>query len=258
MLARTRTAARRLLMAPPAASVITAQRRALATTAPQRFERAPIREARQLPDGARVAVGGWVKSVRRHKAVNFVNVSDGSCLADLQLTLPAGDESKLAGVAVGASVFAEGVLREVPGGTSRRVELHPESLELLGGCDPQTYPLQKKYHSLEFLREHLHLRARTNTFGAVTRVRNALRCGLRAYWCKRRRSRVESARLLTVLLCCGYGPQPRIARVLPGERLPAAPQPDSDLERLRRRGRAVPHREERYGHTVQLVRNAVC
>lgn len=168
--------ATRRLLAPQLA---TAQRRTLASTSRQ-FARSPISEARQLPDGARVAVGGWVKSVRRHKAVNFVNVSDGSCLAELQLTLPADDESKLVGVTVGASVFAEGVLREVPGATTaaahpRRVELHPESLELLGGCDPQAYPLQKKYHSLEFLREHLHLRARTNTFGAVTRVRNALR-----------------------------------------------------------------------------------
>jgi asparaginyl-tRNA synthetase len=151
-------------------------------------ERLPIRQARQLADGDRAAVGGWIKSVRKHKSVTFVNVNDGSCLAELQLTLPAEDalaagdgplRVSLADLTVGASVFAEGVLREVPG-KHKRLELHPERLEVLGTCDAQDYPLQKKYHSLEFLREHLHLRARTNTFGAVTRVRNALRCALLA------------------------------------------------------------------------------
>lgn len=146
-------------------------------------DRSPIRLARTLKDGDRVAVGGWVKSVRKHKSVTFVNVNDGSCVAELQLTLPSEHDVTsgassldvdLDDIAVGSSVFAEGVLREVPG-KQKRVELHPQSLQVLGKCDVQEYPLQKKYHSLEFLRENLHLRARTNTFGAVTRVRNALR-----------------------------------------------------------------------------------
>ncbi|TYZ57343.1 hypothetical protein PybrP1_010548 [[Pythium] brassicae (nom. inval.)] len=192
--------------------VAAAQRRTLAST-PRRFARSPINEARKLPDGAQVAVGGWVKSVRRHKAVSFVNVSDGSCLAELQLTLPADDESKLAGVAVGASVFAEGVLRELPGAAAhpRRVELQPESLEVLGGCDAQAYPLQKKYHSLEFLREHLHLRARTNTFGAVMRVRNALSQGLHVYFQENGFLQLHSP-ILTSNDCEGAGEQFRLAK----------------------------------------------
>ncbi|RLN84994.1 hypothetical protein BBJ28_00003094 [Nothophytophthora sp. Chile5] len=145
-------------------------------------QRSSIRAARQLESGARVAVGGWVKSVRKHKSVSFVNVNDGSCLAELQITLPAEDadgesgglSAKLGDITVGSSVFAEGELHEVPGGKQKRLELHPSTLEVLGKCDTQKYPLQKKYQSLEFLRENLHLRARTNTFGAVTRVRNAL------------------------------------------------------------------------------------
>lgn len=146
--------------------------------------RSTIRDARQLDSGSLVAVGGWVKSVRKHKSVSFVSVNDGSCLGELQVTLPAeGTEeaaartlgAKLSDITVGSSIFAEGELREVPGGKQRRLELHPSTLEVLGKCDTQTYPLQKKYHSLEFLRENLHLRARTNTFGAVTRVRNALK-----------------------------------------------------------------------------------
>jgi asparaginyl-tRNA synthetase len=141
--------------------------------------RATVREARQLDSGSLVAVGGWVKSVRKHKSVSFVNVNDGSCLGELQITLPADETAgapsvRLGDITVGSSVFVEGELREVPGGKQKRMELHPSSLEVLGKCDTQAYPLQKKYHSLEFLRENLHLRARTNTFGAVTRVRNAL------------------------------------------------------------------------------------
>lgn len=143
--------------------------------------RQSIREARQLADGARVSVSGWVKSVRKHKSVTFVNVNDGSCLAELQITMPADATSaSIAAVAVsdltvGSSISVQGVVRDMPGRQQRLVEIHPESWQLLGACDAQKYPLQKKYHSLEYLRENLHLRARTNTFGAVTRMRNALR-----------------------------------------------------------------------------------
>lgn len=206
--------------------------------------RRPIRQARALADGERVAIGGWVKSVRRHKSVTFVNVNDGSCLAELQLTLPgeeqlaagAGTDSlavDLADLTVGASVLAEGVLREVPGKT-RRLELHPETLRVLGTCDARDYPLQKKYHSLEFLRENLHLRARTNTFGAVTRVRNALRWAALAPPTRCRGVALLNDRDLL---------QPGPARALPGERLCAAPQPDPDVQRLRRRWRDVPDRQ---------------
>lgn len=155
--------------------------RAVSTKALSR--RSSIRDARLLDSGSRVAVGGWVKSVRKHKSVSFVNVNDGSCLGELQITLPAEESeaaatqslgAKISDITVGSSVYAEGELREVPGGKQKRLELHPSTLEVLGKCDIQKYPLQKKYHSLEFLRENLHLRARTNTFGAVTRVRNAL------------------------------------------------------------------------------------
>lgn len=179
------------LLGSPKTSLLRSEaRRSLAT---QLGERLPIRHACKLADGERVAVGGWVKSVRKHKSVTFVNVNDGSCLAELQLTLPAEDELaagtraldvNLGDITVGSSVFAEGVLREVPG-KQKRVELYPETLKVLGTCDAQDYPLQKKYHSLEFLRENLHLRARTNTFGAVTRVRNALRYELAGYACVR-------------------------------------------------------------------------
>ncbi|KAF1795796.1 Aminoacyl-tRNA synthetase, class II (D/K/N)-like [Phytophthora cactorum] len=156
---------------------------------------------------------GWVKSVRKHKSVSFVNVNDGSCLGELQITLPAEDTegatsgalgAKLTDITVGSSVFAEGELREVPGGKQRRLELHPSKLE--------TYPLQKKYHSLEFLRENLHLRARTNTFGAVTRVRNALGQGLHSYFQENDFLHLHSP-ILTSNDCEGAGEMFRIAKI---------------------------------------------
>ncbi|KAF1795779.1 Aminoacyl-tRNA synthetase, class II (D/K/N)-like [Phytophthora cactorum] len=139
---------------------------------------------------------GWVISVRKHKSVSFVNVNDGS----------SND------ITVGSSVFAEGELREVPGGKQRRLELHPSKLEVLGKCDTQTYPLQKKYHSLEFLRENLHLRARTNTFGAVTRVRNALGQGLHSYFQENDFLHLHSP-ILTSNDCEGAGEMFRIAKI---------------------------------------------
>ncbi|POM60692.1 Asparagine-tRNA ligase [Phytophthora palmivora] len=183
--------------------------------------RATIRDARQLDSGSRVAVGGWVKSVRKHKSVSFVNVNDGSCLGELQITLPSEETgeaaaqtlgAKLSDITVGSSVFVEGELREVPGGKHKRLELHPSALEVLGKCDTQRYPLQKKYHSLEFLRENLHLRARTNTFGAVTRVRNALGQGLHSYFQENDFLHLHSP-ILTSNDCEGAGELFRIAKI---------------------------------------------
>ncbi|KAF1318671.1 Asparagine-trna ligase, partial [Globisporangium splendens] len=188
-----------------------------ANGAGKRLARSTINDARKLDDGARVAVGGWVKSVRKHKSVNFVNVNDGSCLAEMQITLPAsGGEGAaldvdIADITVGSSLFVEGVLRQVPGGKQKRMELHPDTLNILGKCDAQVYPLQKKYHSLEFLRENLHLRARTNTFGAVTRVRNALSQGLHSYFQENDFLQLHSP-ILTSNDCEGAGEQFRIAK----------------------------------------------
>ncbi|OWZ23857.1 Asparagine-tRNA ligase [Phytophthora megakarya] len=178
--------------------------------------RSTIRDARQLDSGSRVAVGGWVKSVRKHKSVSFVNVNDGSCLGELQITLPSEETAdaavaKLSDITVGSSVFAEGELREVPG-KQKRLELQPSTLEVLGKCDTQKYPLQKKYHSLEFLRGNLHLRARTNTFGAVTRVRNALGQGLHLYFQENDFLHLHSP-ILTSNDCEGAGEMFRIAKI---------------------------------------------
>ena len=127
--------------------------------------------------GQEVEVRGWVRTRRDSKKdFSFVELNDGSCLANLQVVIDAAVpdfERTIQDVTTGASVAIMGVLRESPG-KGQRIELQATSLKVLGTADPQSYPLQKKRHSFEFLREIAHLRPRTNTFGAIARVRNAL------------------------------------------------------------------------------------
>ncbi len=124
----------------------------------------------------RVKAEGWVRTKRDSKNVCFLELNDGSCLSGLQLVI---DKEKLTSldktldqISTGASVVAEGELVKSLGG-KQKVELLVENLDLIGKCDPD-YPLQKKRHTIEFLREKAYLRARTNLFGAVTRVRNTM------------------------------------------------------------------------------------
>ncbi len=120
--------------------------------------------------GTTVTAGGWVRTVRDQKTFAFIELNDGSCLANLQIVL---NGALPADVTTGASLLVTGQLVESQG-KNQSVELKASDLRVLGACNPETYPLQKKRHSFEFLRTIAHLRARTNTFGAVARVRNAL------------------------------------------------------------------------------------
>jgi asparaginyl-tRNA synthetase len=126
------------------------------------------------PDQA-VTIQGWVRTKRELKGFAFMEVNDGSALANLQVVIDGSFpdyEAVLKQITIGASVSVSGRLKASEG-KGQRIELLPESLEVVGGSDPETYPLQKKRHSFEFLREIGHLRSRTNTLGAVFRVRNA-------------------------------------------------------------------------------------
>ena len=124
--------------------------------------------------GESVTVRGWVRTARHSKGVSFLEVSDGSCFAGIQVVadpeLP-NYESEVKSLGTGCSVMAEGelVLSE---GKGQRLELRASAVTKVGGVDDD-YPLQKKRHSFEFLRTLAHLRPRTNTIGAVMRVRNA-------------------------------------------------------------------------------------
>jgi hypothetical protein len=127
-----------------------------------------------------------VRTVRAQKALAFMQVNDGSSLGGIQVVVEPGtpgfelfDAGGGAGaLTTGASVRATGTLVASPG-AKQAVELRATSLELIGGCDAEAYPLQKKRHTLEFLRGVAHLRPRTNTIGAVARVRRCVRGGRR-------------------------------------------------------------------------------
>jgi len=125
--------------------------------------------------GEQHTVKGWVRSKRGNKNVVFLALNDGSCVAMLQVVLDPQtvSEDLLRDISTGASVAVDGEIVASPGG-QQNVELQVKHLTLLGKADPAMYPLQKKGHSLEFLREIGHLRPRTNTFGAIFRLRDAM------------------------------------------------------------------------------------
>lgn len=121
-------------------------------------------------------IKGWIRSTRTQKNFSFIAVNDGSTMAPLQVIADSSAknyDTLLDKLAVGAAVMIEGTLVASQGG-KQAFELKAITIELIGECDPETYPLQKKQHTFEFLRTIAHLRPRTNTIGAVARVRNAL------------------------------------------------------------------------------------
>ncbi len=146
------------------------------------------------PDGRTVTVQGWVRTMRDSKNLVFIQVNDGSCFASIQLTFDRTAEAanvnkesiekSLASVSTGASVRATGKLIESPA-SGQSVEVTLETLTVLGLCPADEYPLQKKATSMEFLRENAHLRARTNTFGAVFRMRSQMAFALHSFFQER-------------------------------------------------------------------------
>ncbi len=136
-----------------------------------------IKEILQMdPGNGEITVEGWVRTKRESKSFCFLEVNDGSCLKNLQVLIDSNVPhytELLQKLSTGASFTLKGKLVSSPG-KNQRVELHADSLTVLGESPPDDYPLQKKRHSFEFLREISHLRPRTNTLGAVARVRNAL------------------------------------------------------------------------------------
>lgn len=128
------------------------------------------------PENQELAVYGWVRTKRDSKNVCFFEISDGSSFRNLQVILDKSGNTDLEfldDITTGASVSVRGILSPSPG-KNQSVELQALELKLIGPAPAESYPLQKKRHSFEFLREIAHLRPRTNTFGAVSRVRNHL------------------------------------------------------------------------------------
>lgn len=125
--------------------------------------------------GKEVVVKGWVRTKRESKNVAFIAMNDGSTIKNIQIVVDMNPEFErlLANVHTGAALSVTGKLVESLG-SRQKVEVSAEKIEVLGVANPDEYPLQPKKHSLEFLREKAHLRFRTNTFGAIARVRHAM------------------------------------------------------------------------------------
>lgn len=137
-----------------------------------------VAQARQVEAiGRQVRLSGWVRTRRDSKGgFSFIELNDGSCFGNLQVVadgkLP-NYESEIKKLSAGSSITASGEIRKSPA-EGQATELHAQSVVVLGDADAETYALQKKRHSFEFLRTIAHLRPRTNTFGAIARVRNCV------------------------------------------------------------------------------------
>ena len=136
--------------------------------------------------GSDVCVKGWVRTRRGNKQVQFVALNDGSTIKNIQIVFDMAKfiDEQLKPITTGAAICVEGRLVESMG-KGQSAEIQAEKLEIYGTADPETYPLQKKGHTLEFLREKAHLRMRTNTFGAVFRVRSVLAYAIHKFFNER-------------------------------------------------------------------------
>ena len=148
------------------------------------MKRIKIKELLASPEiGSDVIVKGWVRTKRGNKNIVFIALNDGSTINNIQVVADTAkfDENLLKDITTGSCLSVSGKLIESQG-QGQNIEIHAESIELYGKSDAETYPLQKKGHSMEFLREIAHLRPRTNTFGAVFRIRHAIAFAIHKYF----------------------------------------------------------------------------
>jgi asparaginyl-tRNA synthetase len=164
-----------------------------------------VKNAFALAVGSEITLRGWVRSRRDSKGVTFIELNDGSRFKSMQLVVEAGavPEEILRQVTTGSSIAATGTLVESPA-KGQAIELKAASIQLYGTADAATYPLQKKGHTLEFLREISHLRVRSNTFGAAFRVRNALTHAIHTFFQERGFLYVQTP-IITTSDCEGAG-----------------------------------------------------
>ncbi|MCD8044060.1 MAG: asparagine--tRNA ligase [Tannerellaceae bacterium] len=136
--------------------------------------------------GTKVNVKGWVRTRRGSKQVNFIALNDGSTINNVQIVVDIEKlgEEYLKPITTGACISVNGILVESQG-KGQTCEIQAEEIEIYGSADSATYPLQKKGHSLEFLREIAHLRPRTNTFGAVFRIRHHMAMAIHRFFHER-------------------------------------------------------------------------
>ncbi|MBR5661605.1 MAG: asparagine--tRNA ligase [Bacteroidales bacterium] len=137
--------------------------------------RTKVKDLLKEAPGKEVLAKGWVRTKRGNKQIKFIALNDGSTVHNIQVVADTAkfDENLLAKVTTGASLAVKGALVESVG-SGQAVEIQASEIEVLGECDPMRYPLQKKDTSMEYLRTVAHMRPRTNTFGAILRIRHAM------------------------------------------------------------------------------------
>jgi asparaginyl-tRNA synthetase len=164
-----------------------------------------VKQALDLPVNTEITLRGWVRSRRDSKGITFIELNDGSRFKSMQLVVDAGvvPEEVLKQVTTGSSIAATGALVESPA-KGQAVELKVALIQLYGTADAASYPLQKKGHTLEFLRDISHLRVRSNTFGAAFRVRNALTHAIHTFFQDRGFLYVQTP-IITTSDCEGAG-----------------------------------------------------
>ena len=164
-----------------------------------------VKQAFGLPVGASITLRGWVRSRRDSKGITFIEINDGSRFRSIQAVVDGGvvPDDILKQVTTGSSIAAGGVLVQSPA-KGQTVELKVSQIHVYGSADSGSYPLQKKGHTLEFLREISHLRVRSNTFGAAFRMRNALTHAIHTFFQERDFIYVQTP-IITTSDCEGAG-----------------------------------------------------
>ena len=172
----------------------------------------------QQPVGSCVQVAGWIRTRRDTGSFSFLEINDGSCLANIQVIAEGGllnYESEIRRLSAGCSVQVEGTLQTSPA-KGQDVEILAARIAVAGWADPEHYPLQKKRHSFEFLREISHLRPRTNAIGAVARVRSRLSYAIHTFFQERGFSQVHTP-IITTSDCEGAGEMFQLTAMAAGD-----------------------------------------
>ena len=195
------------------------------------MKRTLIREAlTNVAPGTNLTVGGWVRTVRSSKGgFSFIAINDGSCLATLQVVADAhlpNYQEQVVGLTPGSAILVRGKL--VPSkGKGQTVEAQAADVQVMGGADAEKYPIQQKQHTFEFLRTQAHLRPRTNTFGAVARVRNTVCAAIHEFFQQRGFLYVHTP-IITASDCEGAGQMFRVTTLDP-DNPPKTPTGQADF-----------------------------
>ena len=206
--------------------------RAVATAAygrPERIARVKGRDGGASRVGEELEVRGWARSVRTQKGMAFIDLNDGSAISGMQAVVNEGsaawEVANSGSVSTGAALRVKGKLVASQGG-KQAAELAVDELEVIGAADSETYPLQKKRHTLEYLRSIAHLRPRTNTIGAVARVRNQLAYATHKFF-QEHGFLYANTPIVTASDCEGAGEQFQVTTLLNGFAAAAAATPEA-------------------------------